>query len=306
MVMTIISPRLTPNIWCNGNAVDMAECYMRPFGHHAVITNITRYPETGLLDFQAHMAGKPLTVDFNIGEIAFTAINAGDEFTPNPAISFILNFDPLNFADAQAARNELERVWDELADHGQILVPLQAHDFSEYYGWVQDRFGLSWQLILTDPKGEPRPNVIPAFLFCGAQQNQAAAAIDYWTGVFPNSVVGERTSYGEQTGPATQTAIRFSDFTLDGQWFVAMDSPVEQDFTFTEGISLLVECADQAEIDYFWAALSAVPEAEQCGWCRDRFGVSWQIVPQNIGDLVQRPGAYERLMTMTKIVIDDF
>lgn len=298
--------RITPNIWCDGNAEATAQYYVGIFGDDAEITNTTTYPQTGLLDFQAHMAGLPLTVDFRISNQHFTVINAGDEFRPNPAISFLLNFDPLNFTDEAAARAELKRVWHGLADGGQVLVPLQAYDFSPSYGWVQDRFGVSWQLLLTDPDGAPRPFVIPAFMFGGVQQNKAAEAVDYWTALFPDAEKSIDIRYSQPQETASAHSVRFSDFTLAGQWFAAMDSPMDQDFTFTEGISLLVDCADQAEIDRYWAALSAVPEAEQCGWCRDRFGVSWQIVPKNIGDLVQRPGAYERLMGMQKIVIAEF
>lgn len=304
--MTAKFSRITPNIWCDGTAEAAAQYYVELFGTDAEMTNTTSYPQTGLLDFQAHMAGLPLTVDFRIANQPFTVINAGDEFTPNPAISFMLNFDPLNFPDADAARAELQRVWHGLADGGQVFVPLQAYDFSPWYGWVQDRFGVSWQLILTDPNGEPRPFIIPTLTFGGVHQNNAAEAVDYWTALFPDAHTGVDIRYGQPQGTATADGVRFRDFTLAGQWFAALDSPEEQDFTFTEGLSLLVACEDQAEIDRYWAALSAVPEAEQCGWCRDHFGVSWQIVPKNIGDLVQRPGAYQRLMGMQKIVIAEF
>ncbi|WP_341872830.1 VOC family protein [Leucobacter insecticola] len=95
----------------------------------------------------------------------------------------------------------------------------------------------------------------------------------------------------------------FSDFRIGEQWFTAMDTVVEQDFSFTCGMSLEVACADQAEIDRLWGALSAVPEAEQCGWLADKFGVSWQIVPANMGELMERPNAFQHLLEMKKIVI---
>jgi predicted 3-demethylubiquinone-9 3-methyltransferase (glyoxalase superfamily) len=85
-----------------------------------------------------------------------------------------------------------------------------------------------------------------------------------------------------------------------------MDSGVEQQFEFGCGVSLEVQCTDQAEIDRLWEALSAVPEAEQCGWLADRFGVSWQIVPADMAELMQRPDAYEHMMGMKKLVIADF
>lgn len=82
-----------------------------------------------------------------------------------------------------------------------------------------------------------------------------------------------------------------------------MDSGVEQPFTFSEGFSLMVKAEGQDDLDRLWAVLSTDPSAEQCGWCRDEFGVSWQIVPRDIEDLMARPGAYARLMEMKKIDI---
>ena len=98
----------------------------------------------------------------------------------------------------------------------------------------------------------------------------------------------------------------FADFMLEGQWFAAMDSGVEQNCTFNEAISLAVTCRDQAEIDYFWKKLSSVPEAEICGWCKDKHGLSWQIIPENMGELMKKPGAYAKLMQMKKLVMADF
>ena len=85
-----------------------------------------------------------------------------------------------------------------------------------------------------------------------------------------------------------------------------MDSGTEQDVTFTEAVSYSVTCKDQAEIDYFWEKLSAVPEAEQCGWCKDKFGVSWQIVPENMGELMSKPNAFKTMMDQHKIVISEY
>ena len=85
-----------------------------------------------------------------------------------------------------------------------------------------------------------------------------------------------------------------------------MDSGVEQPFTFSPGVSLSVQCADQAEIDRLWDALSAVPEAEQCGWLVDRAGVSWQIVPANMAELMAKPDAFAHMMPMKKLIIADF
>ncbi|CEI31907.1 VOC family protein [Propionibacterium freudenreichii] len=165
---------------------------------------------------------------------------------------------------------------------------------------------MNWQLMLTDPEGEPRPFVIPQFMF-PYRSAKARQALDYWTGVFPNAAPGTIVGYEPGQGQPERT-ILFSDFRLAGQWFSAMDSGAQlpEGWEFNEAVSLVVECADQTEIDHYWAALSAVPEAEQCGWCKDRFGVSWQIVPQNMDELMARPGAYQEMLAMKKLVIADF
>ena len=87
--------------------------------------------------------------------------------------------------------------------------------------------------------------------------------------------------------PDKEGTIMFSEFTLNNQWFTAMDSARMHDFTFNEGVSLMVNCDSQEEIDYYWEKLSAVPAAEQCGWVKDKYGVSWQIAPANMNDLMK-------------------
>ncbi|WP_336658567.1 VOC family protein [Leucobacter sp. USHLN153] len=296
---------IVPNIWCQGNAEEVGRFYSE------VLPDTTsevaaRYPETGLLDFQQDFAGLPLMVTVTVRDFRLSLINAGQEFAPNPAISFFLMFGPVGFGGPEGAREALDRVWAGLADGGEVLMPLQQYPFSERYGWVQDRFGVSWQLGLFDEDGADPPFVMPALLFGGPAQNRAVEARAKYAAVFGDDFeAGDAFPYGEQTGPATPDALMYSEFRIKGVPFTAMDSGVEQDFSFTSGVSLEVHCADQAEIDRLWEGLSAAPEAEQCGWLADEFGVSWQIVPANMGELMEHPGAFERMLQMKKIVIDE-
>lgn len=295
--------RIVPNIWCNGTAEDAGAFYAAALPDAAFEVE-SRYPMTGLLPFQESLAGEPLTVAVRVSGYRFTLVNAGDEFHPNAALSFMLNFDPLNYAGGViAARAALDATWTALSAGGEVLLPLGEYPFSAHYGWVADRFGVHWQLMLTDPTGDPRPFVIPTLLFGGPVQNRAGEAIDFYASVFENAAPGMRAPYGEPQGPASAEALMFGEFRIGSQWFAAMDSGAEQRETFSCGVSLEVLCRDQAEIDRLWDALSAVPEAEQCGWLADRFGVSWQIVPENMGALMERPGAYERMLEMKKLVI---
>ena len=185
-------------------------------------------------------------------------------------------------------------------------MALGEYPFSKQYGWVEDKYGYSWQLILTNPEGEDRPCIIPSLLFSKDKVNLAEEAINFYVEVFGNAKIGAIARYTEETGPAKKDSVMFGDFQLAGEWFAAMDAGTEQDYTFNEAVSFAVMCKDQAEIDRLWSKLSAVPESEQCGWCKDKYGVSWQIVPANMGELMQKPGAYARLMEMHKIVIEDF
>lgn len=306
----MVAQKIVPNIWCNRNAEEVGAFYAEVF-ENARYRVESRYPEVGLPEFQQEFAGQVLTIELTLSDYTFRLIHAGDEFAPNPSISFMLNFDPLLFdGDEELARASLERLWHRLLDGGIALMALDEYPFSPKYGWVQDRFGISWQLLLSDPKGDSRPFVLPALLFGGPAQNQAAAAVDHYLEVFADvpggSALGLRAFYEEPHGPAVAGAVQFSDFRIGDQWFIAMDAAFEQSSSFTSGVSLEVSCRGQQEIDQLWERLSAVPEAEQCGWLVDRFGVSWQIVPENMGDLMQRPGAYQRLLEMKKLVISEF
>lgn len=137
--------------------------------------------------------------------------------------------------------------------------------------------------------------------------NNAKEAMSYYVGVFPDSQQGHVQSYPDESlDPHFQGMsgkVITGEFFLSGQRFLCLDGGPE--FTFNEAISFLVECKDQAELDYYWDKLSHVPGAEQCGWCKDKFGVSWQIVPADMGALLQSPGAVQAMMQMKKIVIAD-
>lgn len=289
--------RIVPNVWCQGNADDVGSYYAAVLPDTTVEV-VASYPTDNLPNFQRELAGQPLVVDVTVSGYRIRLINAGGEYRPTPALSFIVNIDPLLFkGGTDEARARITTMWEAFSDGGEVRMPLGEYPHSKLYGWVEDRFGVNWQLMLADPAAERRPMLIPQFLFTGAAA-QAQQAIDLYTGLFPDSGPGMLVPQPGDTG-----GLLFSEFTLAGQWFSAMDAGMGHDFTFTPGFSLEFDCAGQEEIDTLWGALSAVPKAEQCGWLVDRFGVSWQIVPQNMGELLQHPGAYQRMLTMKKIIV---
>jgi len=292
--------KIVPNLWCNGNAEELTRFYLSVFPESKIKSTFyyPRNAEEGLADFQADFAGKVLTIDFEIYGYQFTAINAGAEFKANPSISFFVT------CDSKTLQDEL---WQKLSNGGTALMPLQAYPFSDYYGWVQDKFGFSWQLILDKDTGDPRPRVMPSFLFTG-KNPQAEAAMQFYTSVFDNAQISSNLNY-HQPGTDMEGMIAFADFTLAGEWFAAMDGGPVHPFSFNEAISLLVNCSDQAEIDTLWEKLSAVPESEICGWLKDKYGVSWQIAPQD-WQLMFNPngtvkaGAFKAMMKMGKLDIE--
>jgi len=297
--------KITPNLWFEGNAKEAVEFYVSTFPDSKIISK-SYYPnsiEEGLADFQQDLAGDVLTIDFELGQHGFVGINAGPEFKFNPSISFMVNFDPS--IDYQA-REHLDQLWDILREGGEALMPLDAYPFSKRYGWIKDRYGLSWQLILTDPTGEPRPSIIPSLLFTDDKTNKAEEAIHYYLSVFKDAKLGTLAVYPKDTGPAKKGSLMFGDFMLENQWFAAADSGIEHGFSFNEAVSFSVNCKDQAEIDYYWEKLSSDPEFEQCGWCKDKYSVSWQIVPENINELMERPDAFAYMMAMKKLIVEDF
>jgi predicted 3-demethylubiquinone-9 3-methyltransferase (glyoxalase superfamily) len=138
--------------------------------------------------------------------------------------------------------------------------------------------------------------------------NNALEAVKYYVSVFPDSKIVS-TSYYPQEGLADFQK-QFAgkeltvDFELSGNAFTAINAGPE--FTFSEAVSFAVYCEDQAEIDYYWEKLSSVPESEQCGWCKDRFGLSWQIVPKNIEELMKNPLGWDVMMAQKKIIISKY
>lgn len=279
---------ITIYLWYDREAREATKFYTSIFQDSA-IDHVVRLPDTP--------SGEAELVSFHIGDQPFMAISAGPLFRFNPAISIMVNFAP---SRDPRAREHLDAAWAALTEGGKVLMPLDAYPFSPHYGWVEDRYGLSWQLILTNPEGEPRPYVLPYLLFTGAVHGKAEEAGEFYRSVFPGSRPGRIVRHPPGQQYEREGTVLFSDFRLGEQtWFVAMDSGYPHGFSFNESISFMVECRDQAEIDRYWEKLSAVPGAERCGWCKDRFGISWQIVPESLGQMM-RDGSPEQIARLTQ------
>ena len=270
---------ITPHLWFSKEAKQAVELYtsLFPDSHITQSTTITDTP-----------SGDSDIVSFTLAGQSFMAISAGPVFTLNPSISLFVVFE--NEADIKA-------VWDKLIDGGKALMEYNTYPWAHKYGWLQDTYGLSWQLSWSD-NHKMEQKITPLMMFTQDKAGKTKEAIEFYTNIFPNSKTEMLVPYEKGEGDQ-EGFIKHSRFTLNGENFMAMDSSGPHQFTFNEAFSFIVHCADQQEIDYYWEKLSAVPESEQCGWLKDKYGVSWQIVPTVMGEMMAS-GDKEKIGRVTK------
>lgn len=277
--------KITPFFWFDSQAEEAAHFY----------TSI--FPNSKVGDI-LRQGGKPLTVSFSLNGQDFVGLNGGPIFKINPSISIYVLLD---------TEAEVDAVWSKLVDGGMAMMALDKYPWSAKYGWLQDKYGLTWQISVRGQDG-PGTMFTPAFLFSGANRNQAGDAVKFYTEIFPDSAIKTLIPYGPE-GPGDEGSVMFSEFKLFGQHFIAMDNPnPAANHTFNEAVSLVVNCANQAEVDKYWDILTADGGMEsQCGWLKDKFGVSWQIVPVGISELYKDPDpgrvqrAFGAMMQMKKL-----
>ena len=271
--------KITPHLWFDREAKEAAELYVSTFSNSRITSVRTIYNTP---------SGDCDIVSFELCGQPFMAISAGPPFKFTPAVSFLV---------ACPSKEEVDAIWSKLSEGGSVLMELDSYPFSERYGWAADRYGLSWQVMYNSEESGQR--IVPTLLFVGDVCGKAEEAVNLYTGVFPDSQVGDIDRYGPGEEPDREGTVRHCTFTLGGQELAAMDSAHDHKFNFNEAISLIVNCKDQAEIDYYWDRLSAVPEAEQCGWLKDRFGVSWQVVPTAMDEMMEK-GTQDQIDRVTQ------
>jgi len=264
----IAMQKITPNLWFDKEAKEAAGFYASVFKDSKIKSMVTLHnTPSGAVDV--------ITVEL-LGQ-EFTLISAGPLFKFNPSVSFLV---------ACETKNEVDTLWAKLSEGGTALMELCAYPFSERYGWVQDRYGLSWQLMFTGDR-EIKQRITPTLMFTDRQWGKAEEAINFYASVFRYARVGDVFRYSKGEEPDREGTIKHAAFVLEGQGFAAMDSARIHNFTFNEAISFIVKCETQEEIDYYWGKLSADPKAEQCGWLKDKYGVSWQIVPTGMEEMLK-------------------
>jgi len=263
-----------PAIWFSEAAKEAFNDYVDTFQNSSIIES------------------NPVVVSAKLDGVPFIGINGGPYFTPNASISFMVICE---------TAEEIDRLWTMLSDQGEVLMPLQAYPWSPHYGWLIDKNKVSWQLYLGTLADVNQQAIVPTLMFCGPQQGKCEAAIAFYKTVFSDFIEQGSVHYPDGD---MQGQVMHAQFIIHGFTLMAMDSGVAQDFTFNEGISLVIPCQDQEEIDYYWAAMTKDGEESRCGWCKDPYGVSWQIVPHNIDEILRtHPAANKALMKMNKIDI---
>jgi predicted 3-demethylubiquinone-9 3-methyltransferase (glyoxalase superfamily) len=259
--------KIAPHLWFDKEAKEAATFYTSIFPDSKItISNTLHDTPSGDADIvSAELAGQP-----------FAMISAGPLFKFNPSISFLVSCE---------TKDEVDRLSRALGEGGKALMEVGAYPFSERYGWIEDRYGVTWQLMYSGGRSTPQ-KIKPVLMFTGKQAGRAEEAMRHYTSIFPSSKIGEIFRYSKDEDAKSEGMVKFGDFALFGEQLAAMDSAQPHGFTFNEAISLIVHCDTQREIDDYWSKLSADPKAEQCGWMKDKYGVSWQIVPTIMGEML--------------------
>lgn len=283
--------KIIPFLWFDDKAEEAANFYVSVFknlgGDKSEILNAARYGEEG-----SKVSGMPketvTTISFMLYGQEFIALNGGPYFKFTPAVSFLVRCD---------TKEETEILWEKLSSEGKVLMEFSDYPFSERYGWVEDKYGLSWQVML-DVGHKLKQKIIPALMFTGEKCGASEEAINFYTSIFKDSEIHDIFCYDKDEEPEIKGTVKYASFILQGQEFLAMDSARSHNFNFNEAVSFVVNCETQEEIDYFWENLSSDPKAEQCGWLRDKYGVSLQIVPAKLDKMMRSedPEKSERVM----------
>ncbi|MCK9411478.1 MAG: VOC family protein [Prolixibacteraceae bacterium] len=271
--------QIYPCLWFDSQAKAAAEYYCSIFSNSKIINE------------------SPIAVQFELEGKRVMGLNGGPMFKISPAISLFVTCGTVE---------EIDRIWHWLSEGGNAMMPLDKYPWSEKYGWVVDKFGMTWQLMLGDLASDGQ-KIIPSLLFVGEQFGHGQQAIESYTGIFPNSGIRHLEVYPEGDDQLKGT-LMFGSFYLDGSQFAAMDGHGTHDFQFNEGVSFVVECETQVEIDHYWDTLTHGGMEVQCGWLKDRYGVSWQIIPSKLGQLMsdpeRGPRVMQELMKMQKLDMD--
>ncbi|WP_379962922.1 VOC family protein [Epilithonimonas sp. UC225_85] len=270
-----------PCFWFNQNGSEAAKFYT------AIFKNSKTVDDT------------PMVINIEIEGQKLMFLNAGPQFRPNMCLSLMLMCD---------SPEEVEHYYQKLSESGKVMMELDGYPWSEKYAWVEDQYGISWQLYYNKEKAKQKFS--PVMMFTGDTAGKCKEAIEFYTNIFPNSKTEGIMEHPEGQGePAGNVA--HAQFVINDYVMMAMDSSHNHNSNFTEGTSMTVMTKDQEETDYYWEKLTEGGQESMCGWLKDKYGFSWQIVPHrlieitNSHDVEKAKKAFGAMMKMNKIIIKD-
>ncbi|UHO39822.1 VOC family protein [Chryseobacterium capnotolerans] len=275
-----------PCLWYDGEAKQSAEFYCKVFGGEIT-------------------ADTPVVMNIDLFGQRLMLLNGGPQFKKNPSISFTVLCE---------TEDEVQKYWDQLIEGGIALMELDSYSWSTKYGWVQDKYGVTWQLFFGEKAGGQK--IVPTLMFIHENNGKAKEAMELYTQTFPDSKIEGILTYGQGgEGHSIQEPaenVQHAQMTIGNYTLYCMDNSYDHQFDFNEGISIVIMTDDQQQTDTYWNALTANGGRESmCGWLKDKYGLSWQIVPKKLIQLMNDPNqekAYkvvQAMMKMQKIIIQD-
>lgn len=241
------------------------------------------------------ISSNPLVSMAEISTLRFMALNGGPKYEKNSAFSIFYYCE---------STEEIDRLYPLLMEGGTAVMPLGRYGWADRYAWVVDRFGMHWQLnndVINNPQ-----KAVPCLLFVHEKRTKLREAIAHYANIFNDHRLLLESLYPEGLGMDPEHLL-FGQFKIGKTVINGLSSTEQHDFDFTPGGSFVVECETQEEIDYLWDKLGKDGRYDMCGWLNDRYGVSWQIVPAVLSELMADPGhsqaVIETFLPMQKLEI---
>ena len=253
--------KIVPNLWFDENAEEAVSFYTSLFPNSKIVST-SRFGKEGF-EHHAMPEGTVMTIEFEMDGQKFVALNGGPVFKFNESVSFFVYCGSVE---------RIEFLYNKLSDGGSINMPLDKYDWSEKYAWVKDKYGVSWQLDVD--KINSQQKIVPSLLFVNDKVTKVKEAVDLYKNIFPNSKLIFSVPY-----PEDESNLLFAQFSLNGNLFNAMSGQGEHNFNFNEAVSFIIQCDSQDEVNFYWDKLTVEGSESMCGWLKDKFGVSWQVVP---------------------------
>lgn len=275
-----MNKKITPCLWFDNQAKEAGTFYCAQFANAKIV------------------AQSPIVTEIVVSGQNITLLDGGPMYKPNPSISFFYICE---------TEEEIDRIWQAFSKEGTVLMALDKYDWSKKYGWINDKFGISWQFSLGKIE-DVGQRITPCFMFVGDQYGRAEEAINHYSAIFKNAELEGILRYGPNESPDEEGKIKHAQLALNGQKFMVMESAHPHNFSFSEGVSLTIYCETQNDIDYYWEKLTESGKESMCGWVKDKFGVSWQIIPTVLNKLMSDPAkagkAVQAFLQMRKFDIE--